>query len=141
MAPIARYLVDNSALNRLERHESVRGRLQPLIDRGLVGVCQIIVLEGCAAATSAKQYRSLQTYYAQFEMIDTRPEALDRALEVQAALAERSLHMNVPLPDLIMAATAERTGVTLIHYDSDFDKIASVSRLTAEWVVERGSVP
>ncbi|MDZ7577322.1 MAG: hypothetical protein U0904_04005 [Candidatus Nanopelagicales bacterium] len=142
MAPLARYLVDNSALNRIQRQPAVRDRLQPLIDKGLVGVCQVTVLEGCAPAPSPGDYLRLQAYYSQFEMLDTTPAALDLALELQLRLARQSQHHNVPLPDLIMAGTAIRCGVVMLHYDADFDKTAQVDdRLVSEWVVPRGSVP
>lgn len=42
--------------------------------------------------------------------------------------------------DLIIAAAAEAAGLVLLHYDSDFEIIAQVTRQPAEWVVKRGSV-
>ncbi len=44
------------------------------------------------------------------------------------------------LADLIVAAVAEQAGVVLLHYDSDFDRIAAVTGQAAEWVVPRGTV-
>jgi len=35
---------------------------------------------------------------------------------------------------------ADRAGVTLLHYDADFDLIASVTGQRCEWVVGRGTV-
>jgi len=45
-----------------------------------------------------------------------------------------------PIPDLIIAATAEAAGLTLLHCDQDFDRIAEVTRQPVEWVVQRGTV-
>jgi predicted nucleic acid-binding protein len=56
-------------------------------------------------------------------------------------LAERGEHRSVALPDLMIAATAERHRLTVLHYDADFDRIAVVSDVQAEWIVARGSVP
>jgi predicted nucleic acid-binding protein len=66
--------------------------------------------------------------------------AVDRALEVQGLLATRSQHRAVPLPDLLVAACAERAGLTVLHYDADFDRIAAVTDQAMQWVVARGAV-
>jgi len=67
-------------------------------------------------------------------------EVLDRALEVQGRLAKRSQHRGVSLPDLIIAACAEGAGLTVLHYDADYERIAEVTRQPVQWVVPRGSV-
>lgn len=46
----------------------------------------------------------------------------------------------IDLEVLIIAAAAERARVTLLHYDADFDLIASVTGQPCEWVVERGTI-
>jgi predicted nucleic acid-binding protein len=43
--------------------------------------------------------------------------------------------------DLLIAAVARRRGLTLLHYDRDFELIAAVTRQPQEWVVPAGSVP
>jgi len=63
-----------------------------------------------------------------------------RALEVQAMLAERSQHRAVPLPDLLVAACAERAGLSVLHYDADFERIAELTGQSMQWIVPRGSV-
>jgi predicted nucleic acid-binding protein len=44
------------------------------------------------------------------------------------------------LPDLVIAATAELNGATVLHYDADYDRIADVTGQPTEWVAERGSL-
>ena len=46
----------------------------------------------------------------------------------------------MPIQDLMIAAAAEAHGLTVLHYDADFDRIAKVTRQPTEWVVPRGSV-
>ena len=36
-------------------------------------------------------------------------------------------HRQVKIPDLLIAAVAARNGLTVIHYDSDYEIIASVT--------------
>lgn len=47
----------------------------------------------------------------------------------------------MPLPDLLIAACAEAAGLTVLHYDADYDRIASLTNQPVQWVVPRGSVP
>lgn len=44
------------------------------------------------------------------------------------------------VPDLLIAAAAESHGLTLLHYDADFDRIAAVTGQSCEWVVPAASV-
>jgi len=46
----------------------------------------------------------------------------------------------VKFPDLLIAATAERHGLVVVHYNSDYDLIAAVTDQQTEWVVPQGSV-
>jgi predicted nucleic acid-binding protein len=64
----------------------------------------------------------------------------DRAIQVMSALCERGQHRSVAIPDLLIAAVAERAELTIIHYDQDFDRIAEVTGQRTQWVVPRGSI-
>jgi predicted nucleic acid-binding protein len=65
-----------------------------------------------------------------------------RAIEVYGLLAARGnvLHRSVKHADLLIAAAAELRGVTLVHYDRDFDAIVEVTGQPARWVEPRGSL-
>ena len=52
---------------------------------------------------------------------------LDRAVEVQDALAERSQQRAVKIADLLTAAAAEAAGLVVLHYDHDLDRIAEIT--------------
>ena len=120
---------------------AVARRLGPMIEAGLVGTCGIIELEVRFSARSHSEYEQIShdrgLGYESFAMPD---EIWDRALEVQTALSERGQLRAVKFPDLLIAATAERHGLVVIHYDSDYDLIASVTDQPCEWVVPQGSV-
>ena len=55
------------------------------------------------------------------------PRIETQALEVQATLATHGHHRAPSIPDLLVAATAEMTGLVVLHKDKDFDLIASVT--------------
>ena len=40
---------------------------------------------------------------------------------------------------MIIAATAAEHGLTVLHYDSDYERLAEVAGINHEWVAVRGS--
>lgn len=55
------------------------------------------------------------------------PKIEDRALEVQTLLADRGQHRAPSIPDLIIAASAEFSGLHVLHADKDFETIAALT--------------
>ncbi len=60
------------------------------------------------------------------------PAIEDRAIEVQTILADHGQHRAPSVPDLIVAATAELVGLTVLHLDQDFELIAAVTGQATE---------
>lgn len=137
---IAGYLADTSALARLHLPPVAR-RLAPLVERGLVATCSVVDLELLYSTRSPRDYASLAAERRGFELLATDQEDWDRATQIQAALAATSRTRAVGIADLLVAAVAERHRVTLLHYDRDFDIVASVTAAPVEWIVPAGSVP
>lgn len=54
-------------------------------------------------------------------------EHLTPAMEVQMLLADRGRHRAPSIPDLLIAATAEKAGLTVLAVDKDFDLIAEIT--------------
>jgi hypothetical protein len=74
------------------------------------------------------------------------PAIEDRAVELLTLLADRGQHRAPSIPDLIIAATAELAGLTVLHLDKDFDLIAEITaqpieRLNMDSAAETGSHP
>ncbi len=55
------------------------------------------------------------------------PAIEQRALDVQLVLADAGQHRAPSVPDLLVAATAELAGLTVLHVDKDFELIARVT--------------
>ena len=55
------------------------------------------------------------------------PPIEDRALAVQRALADIGQHRAPAVPDLLIAATAELSQLTVLHVDKDYELIAEVT--------------
>jgi predicted nucleic acid-binding protein len=134
---VAKYLVDQSAWARL-RQPAVKASLLPLLDRGLLATCAVVDLEILYSTRNATDHARVRAVRQGFEWLPLTDEIGIRAVEIQALLAEKGLHRAVPVPDLLIAATAERHGVAVLHYDGDFDTIAAVTGQATEWVVPPG---
>lgn len=67
-------------------------------------------------------------------------EQWQRAIDVQRSPARISGHRPVGLSDLPVAAVAERHGITVLHYDSDYDTISELTEAQARWVAVPGEI-
>jgi predicted nucleic acid-binding protein len=116
--------------------------LAPLIEAGVVATCGVIEFElGWATKSSAQLDQVRTDRDAGYEWLAIHDEDWRRALEVQASLWRSGRMRAVGLPDLLIAAVAERERVTVMHYDGVYDFIAQVTGQPMQWVVPRGTVP
>ena len=138
MGAVATYLVDTSVLVR-QAKRGVADRILPLSNQALIALCPIVQMEVMAGARNPADRDRFAEWFRHFETLTTPDHVWDRAIEVQNELVGIGLHRTVKLPDLIIAATAERHGVTVLHYDRDFERIAEVTGQPVEWVVPPGT--
>jgi len=137
----ARWLVDKSALARAD-HPAVDRVLKAGVRAGRIGISIATELEvGYSARSTADYRRSRETLLDRLLPVALPYRAEARAREVQATLVEQGLHRSAGVADLLIAATAEMEGLTVLHYDADFDVIAAVTGQPTEWIVPRGTVP
>jgi predicted nucleic acid-binding protein len=68
-----------------------------------------------------------------FGRVPVDDRAYDRASRVQVLLTERGQHRSAGAVDLVVAATAELQGLTLLHRDRDFECIAAVTGQALQW--------
>lgn len=134
------YLADKSALTRRETKPEVRKVLEPLLLAGEVATCGIVDLELLYSATGPSVYEALAEALRGMPRVAVEDADVERALEVQGMLARTSQHRAVPLPDLMIAACAERAGLAVLHYDADYERIARLTGQPQRWIVPRGSV-
>jgi predicted nucleic acid-binding protein len=132
------HLVDTSVISRLAV-DSVRAIVDPLAEEGRVGRAGITDLEVGYGSRNAREWDQDMDDLSIFELVETTSEHIRRARQVQRLLASRS-QRGRKVPDLLIAAAAEQAGLTLLHYDSDFDLIARVTGQGCEWIVPAGSI-
>ena len=127
------WLIDKSALVRLTASPDAAewaGR----IERGLVRIATVTRLEVGYSARSGPELRAglRQPPMSSMPVEYQTPVIEDRAVEILALLADRGQHRAPSIPDLIIAATAELGGLTVLHRDKDFEVIAAVTGQAVE---------
>ncbi|RJO71264.1 PIN domain nuclease [Nocardia panacis] len=131
----AQFLIDTSALSPLLRQHAHAEAWQAAAVAGLIAVCPITELEfGYSARSHADRQlinEQMRTLFG-WEPVDDR--AFDRAREVQEALTKRGEHRSAGPVDLVVAATAELRGLTLLHRDHDFDCVVGVTGQPHQWM-------
>jgi predicted nucleic acid-binding protein len=140
MALTARVLIDTSAAARM-RLPSVAHRLAPLIEAGLVATCATLDAEALYSARSPAEYEQLRAdRRAAYEYLPTDDGHWQRAFSVQRELARSGRHRAVGIADLLTAVLAMEHRLTLVHYDTDFETLASIVNLAQQWVAPRESL-
>ena len=132
------YLVDTSVITRLGR-SAVREAVEPLAAAGRLGRAAITDLEVGHSARNAEEWDRLMGALDAFDPVATTAGHVRRALQVQRMLAQRS-QRGRKISDLVIAAAAEELDVAVLHYDADFELIASVTGQRAQWVVPAESM-
>lgn len=125
---LTEWLVDTSAVVRLET-ASDSSEWAARIERGLVRISVLTKLELGFAARTAEEHRRRLAEPPLSLMPDEHviPATEHRALEVQHELARIGHHRAPSTTDLLVAASAELAGLTVLHVDKDFELIAEIT--------------
>ena len=125
---ITTWLIDKSAYARLSASPDREVWIER-ISRGLVRISSITMLELTYSFQNSvradEELTKPPLALMPLDYLGARAER--RALDVQRALLDASEHRGVSIPDLLVAASAEISGHTLLHVDSDFELIARYS--------------
>jgi predicted nucleic acid-binding protein len=127
---VTSWLIDTSAYVRLQLGQAAnRDEWSARISRGLVRLSTITRLElGHSARSGDAGRRQFTRPPLSFMPIEYLTPAIeDRAFEVRMLLADRGRHRAPSIPDLLIAATAEKAALTVLAVDKDFDLIAAIT--------------
>jgi predicted nucleic acid-binding protein len=135
---VAEYLIDKSAYSRAHI-ESVGDRLEQLMLSGRVAVTGVAMLEILFSSRNHDDHVWQRGLLDGLARVPVNEAIVERSLEVQSLMSANGSHRSGSVPDLLIAACAEAHGLTVLHYDSDYDLIAQVTGQTAEWIVPAGT--
>ena len=117
-----KYLADTSALVRIIREEA-DPRWGELVKRGMISVCEPAMTEILLLA-DAKKYSELESFIAAWYLPVTIPDDIwDLVAAIRRELAPHSAHQGLSVADLVIAATAIRLKLTVLHEDHDFETV------------------
>lgn len=103
-----------------------------------LATCAIAIAELLYSDRNPDEIQRSRDRLARLPYLALSLEAERRIPEVMQALAGRGWH-RMPVPDLLLAATAEVHSAVLLHYDSDYERIAEVTGQPHEWIIPRGT--
>lgn len=130
------YLLDTSAWGQATHDVAVAARLADHIRSGELALCTVTALEVLYSSRNATEYaRDLD----RLRTLPWRDLSDPRsAIDLQLRLAQRGWH-RTPIPDVVVAATAAEHGFTVLHYDSDYERLAEAAGIEHEWLPARGT--
>jgi predicted nucleic acid-binding protein len=110
------------------------------LEDGRIAVCDQVVMELLWSARDVTDFRTTEAALLACPWFPVEPADWDEARRVFRELAARGPlhHRQVKIPDLLIAAVAARNGLTVVHYDGDFEIIASITGQPTRWAAARG---
>jgi predicted nucleic acid-binding protein len=132
---VTSWLIDKSAYVRMQLGQAADiDEWNARIERGLVRLSTITRLELGFSVRSGEAGRAAFDLppLSMMPVEHLTPAMEDRAFEVQMLLADRGRHRAPSIPDLLIAATAEKAGLTVLAVDKDFDLIAEITGQSVE---------
>ena len=125
---VTTWLIDKSAYARLAAAADAQTWIDR-VQRGMVRISTVTRLEvGYSFRTAADARREIASPPLSLMPLEYLSPAMeDRAVEVQLLLADRGQHRAPSIPDLLVAAAAELSGLTVLAVDKDFELIAEIT--------------
>ncbi len=137
-------LIDTSAWSRIGHPSLPASRANDIADaleQGSLIVCLPFLLEAGYSARDASDHARVQEELQALPSVGIDEEVERDALDAQGRLA-RTGHHRISPADIIIATLADRHGLGVLHYDSDFEHILERTHLRFEsiWLAERGTL-
>jgi predicted nucleic acid-binding protein len=130
----AQFLIDTSALARFLRGDAEQYGWDQAASAGLIATCPVTELEFFYSVRSAEdRARGIEDMRLLFGWVPVDDRAYDRAWRVQELLTRKGQHRSAGAVDLVVAATAELQGLTLLHRDRGFECIAAITGQPLQW--------
>jgi predicted nucleic acid-binding protein len=137
-------LADTSAWvwSRRRPYPELRHAFDTALVDGEVATCDMVRLELLYSARNPTDFAEIREELAALPDCPIEKDQWERALwvyeqlSVQGGASQRS----VKHPDLLIAAAAEAAGVTVLHYDEDYDRIAQITGQPTRWLAPSGTL-
>ena len=130
------------AWSRRLGHPELRAWFEDSLVEGEIGICDMVRLELLHSTRTPEEFRDLNDELDALPQFPIGEAEWQRAIQAYERLAEQgnAFHRSVKHQDLLIAAAAAAAGITLVHYDRDYDAIAEVTGQPMRWLAPRGSL-
>ena len=114
----------------------------PALEEGRVAICDMVMMELLWSARDIADFRASETALLACPWFSIEPRDWIEARRVfrELAAAGPLHHRQVKIPDLLIAAVADRNALPVVHYDGDYDIIARVTGQPTRSAAPRGSL-
>jgi predicted nucleic acid-binding protein len=130
------HLTDKSAWEQARYDKRARQRLHDLRETRQLAVCVVSTAEVLYSARNADELARMRLDLSSLAYLHMTPAAEQHLVDVMAALALHGQH-RTSIPDLMLAAIAHTHSAVVLHYDSDYERIAEVTGQPHEWILPR----
>ena len=137
-------LADTSAWSwsRRRAYPELRHAFDTALVEGELATCDMVRLELLHSARSASEFAEIRQELAALPDCPIGKDQWQRALQVYEQLSARGggSQRSVKHPDLLIAAVAEAADTAVLHYDEDYDRIASITGQPTRWLAPKGTL-
>ncbi len=140
MVATEQFLIDKSAHVRVWK-PGIEELWKEALSRGQVAVCEPTEFEILYSARSVEEYEKVKTGLRGLYGWEPVPDGAWRdVLALQRDMTRSGSHRAASAVDLLVAVTAQSRGLTVLHYDRDFETIAQHTTVKTRWLAEPGSI-
>lgn len=119
------YLVDSSAVWRLQRHTELADAWSSALLGGAIGSCEPQRAEFRRSARNAAEFDQMNDMFSALYPDVAMPKSVWRWIDsAQSLLASAGVVRALSVVDLLVCATASARGLVVLHDDPDFDLTA-----------------
>jgi len=135
------FIADSSAWAHAH-HASIRDEWSAALRGGQIATGPIVKLELLYSARDGSHFDQLAADLAQLRDVPITRSVTNAALAAFRELAQIGPlhHRSISLPDLMISASAQDAALGVLHYDEDFDVLATVLEFESRWIAPRASV-
>jgi predicted nucleic acid-binding protein len=135
------FIADTSAWAHSD-HPQVRAEWDAAIPNGQIATTPIVAIEVLRSARNGTEFDTAEAQLAELRDVAMTRSVTTAALRAFRELAHRQplFHRSVTNEDLLIAAAAQDAAVGVLHYDADFDTLATVLSFESRWIAPAGSL-
>jgi len=135
------FIADTSAWAHAEKPQ-VRVDWAAATRNGQIATTAIVAVEVLRSARNGSEFDVKAADLEALRDVPFTRSVTNAALRAFRELAHRQplLHRSVTNEDLLIAAAAQDAAVGVLHYDADFDTLATVLDFESRWIAPAGSL-